>query len=133
MKRIEVSDEAYRRLKRESDDQSFSEAIADALDSDGRLEDVIGQQVLDPESGVTFEADTERPSDGSADSEDTRPKPQRSRRVTDSYPEPSLRWAATTGICSEPAACADPSARTSRPPSRSTWGARSRRTVRCDR
>jgi predicted CopG family antitoxin len=30
MKRIEVSDEAYRRLKRESDDQSFSEAIADA-------------------------------------------------------------------------------------------------------
>jgi predicted CopG family antitoxin len=71
MKRIEVSDEVYRRLERESGDRSFSEVIADALDSGGRLADVTGQQVLDPESGVTFEADIERPSDGPPDSKDS--------------------------------------------------------------
>ncbi|MYL66683.1 antitoxin VapB family protein [Halorubrum distributum] len=71
MKRIEVSDEVYHRLKREKGDRSFSEMIADALDGGGRLADVTGQQVLDPESSVPLEADTERPSDGSSDFEDT--------------------------------------------------------------
>jgi predicted CopG family antitoxin len=71
MKRIEVSDEVYRRLKREKGDRSFSEMIADALDGGEGLVDVTGQQILDPESGVLFEADIERPSDGTSDFEDT--------------------------------------------------------------
>ena len=71
MKRIEVSDEVYRRLKREKGARSFSELIADALDSDGRLADVTGQRILDSESAVPFEANTERPSDVTPDSEDT--------------------------------------------------------------
>ncbi|EMA63638.1 hypothetical protein C470_02675 [Halorubrum distributum JCM 13561] len=71
MKRIEVSDEVYRRLKREKGDRSFSEVIGDALDGGERLADVTGHQVLDPESAVPFEADAERPSDGTPDSEDT--------------------------------------------------------------
>ena len=71
MKRIEVSDEVYRRLDRERGDRRISEAIADALDSGGRLADVTGQQILDPESAVPFEAKTERPGDGTSDFEDT--------------------------------------------------------------
>ena len=71
MRRIEVSDEVYRRLKRESGNRSFSGVIADALDSGGRLADVTGQQVLDPGSGVLFEADIERPSDGPPNPEDS--------------------------------------------------------------
>jgi predicted CopG family antitoxin len=71
MKRIEISDKVYRRLKCEKGDRSFSEVVADALEEDGGLIDVTGQQALDPESAVPFEADTERPSDGILDSEDT--------------------------------------------------------------
>ncbi|TKX66481.1 hypothetical protein [Halorubrum sp. SP9] len=71
MKRIEVTDEEYRRLNRERADRSFSEAIADALDSGGSLAGVTGRQPLDPESAVPFEVDTERPGDGRSDSEET--------------------------------------------------------------
>jgi CO dehydrogenase/acetyl-CoA synthase beta subunit len=56
-KNIAISDEVYRRLKREKGDRSFSEVIAAKLDSGGQLADVTGQQVLDPGTyeGVTDE------------------------------------------------------------------------------
>jgi predicted CopG family antitoxin len=49
-KNIAISDEVYRRLKREKGDRSFSEVIAANLDRGGTLDDVTGQQVLDPET-----------------------------------------------------------------------------------
>lgn len=59
-KDIVISDDVYEKLKREKGDRSFSEVIADHLDSGGRLEDVAGQQVLDPDivESVTDDIDT---------------------------------------------------------------------------
>lgn len=45
-KNISISDDVYRRLKREKGDRSFSEVIADTLDECGALADVTGQQVF---------------------------------------------------------------------------------------
>ena len=66
-KNIAISDEVYRRLKREKGDRSFSEVIADTLDSGGGLTDVTGQQVLDPETYDDVDAEMERLSDGTLD------------------------------------------------------------------
>ena len=66
-KNIAISDEVYRRLKREKGDRSFSEVIADTLDSGGGLTDVTGQQVLDPETYNDVDAEMERLSDGTLD------------------------------------------------------------------
>ena len=63
-KNIAISDEVYRRLKREKGDRSFSEVIADTLDSGGGLTDVTGQQVLDPETYDDIDAEMERLSEG---------------------------------------------------------------------
>lgn len=49
-KNIAISDEVYRRLKREKGDRSFSELIAERLDEGGRLVDVTGQRILDRET-----------------------------------------------------------------------------------
>lgn len=46
-KNIAISDEVYERLKREKGDRSFSEVIAENLDTGGKIADVSGQQVLD--------------------------------------------------------------------------------------
>lgn len=63
-KNIAISDEVYRRLKREKGDRSFSEVIADTLDSGGGLTDVTGQQILDPETYDDVDAEMERLSEG---------------------------------------------------------------------
>jgi hypothetical protein len=47
-KNITISDEVYRRLKREKGDRSFSDVIAATLDSGGDIADVAGQEILDP-------------------------------------------------------------------------------------
>ena len=49
-KQITISDEVYRRLKREKGDRSFSEVIEEKLDSGGTLAEVSGQQVFDAET-----------------------------------------------------------------------------------
>ena len=66
-KNIAISDEVYRRLKREKGDRSFSEVIADTLDSGGGLADVTGQQILDPETYDDVDTEMERLSDGTLD------------------------------------------------------------------
>ena len=66
-KNIAISDEVYRRLKREKGDRSFSEVIADTLDSGEELTDVTGQQILDPETYDDVDAEMERLSDGTLD------------------------------------------------------------------
>ena len=49
-KNIAISDDVYERLKREKGDRSFSEVIEAKLESGGRLSDVTGNGVLDPET-----------------------------------------------------------------------------------
>lgn len=49
-KTIAISDDVYERLKREKGDRSFSEVIADHLDSGASLMDVTGQRALDPDA-----------------------------------------------------------------------------------
>ncbi|MCU4800331.1 hypothetical protein OB920_08100 [Halobacteria archaeon HArc-gm2] len=49
-KHIEIDDDVYRALKREKGDRSFSDVIRDRLDDDGKLADVTGASVLDPET-----------------------------------------------------------------------------------
>ena len=66
-KNISISDEVYRRLKREKGDRSFSDLIADTLDEGGQLADVTGQQVLDPETYAEVDAEIGRLSDGTLD------------------------------------------------------------------
>ena len=66
-KNISISDEVYRRLKREKGDRSFSELISDTLDEGGQLADVTGQQVLDPETYAKVDAEIGRLSDGTLD------------------------------------------------------------------
>jgi predicted CopG family antitoxin len=63
-KNITISDEVYRRLKREKGDRNFSEVIAAKLDSGGQLADVTGQQVLDPETYDEVTDEVGRLSDG---------------------------------------------------------------------
>lgn len=61
---ISISDDVYRRLKREKGDRSFSNLIADTLEEGGQLADVTGQRVLDPETYAEVDAEIERLSDG---------------------------------------------------------------------
>ena len=72
-KNISISDDVYRRLKREKGDRSFSELIADTLDEGGRLADVTGQQVLDPETYDEVDAEIGRLSDGTLERLTDRP------------------------------------------------------------
>jgi predicted CopG family antitoxin len=44
---ITISDDVYRTLVREKGDRSFSEVIADHLESDGQLADVAGLRIFD--------------------------------------------------------------------------------------
>lgn len=66
-KNISISDEVYRRLKREKGDRSFSELIAEKLDSGGQLADVTGQQVLEPDTYETVREEIDRLSEETMD------------------------------------------------------------------
>jgi len=46
-KNISISDDVYRKLKREKGDRSFSELIEERLERGGKLADVSGERVLD--------------------------------------------------------------------------------------
>jgi len=61
---IAVSDDVYRALKREKGDRSFSEVIADHLESGGKLDDVVGAGVLDREVQEDVREEVERMSEG---------------------------------------------------------------------
>jgi predicted CopG family antitoxin len=63
-KNISISDEVYRRLKREKGDRSFSEVIAAKLDGDGELAEVTGMQILEPETYEAVSEEIERLSEG---------------------------------------------------------------------
>ena len=63
-KNISISDEVYRRLKREKGDRSFSELIAERLAGGGRLADVTGQQILSDEVYAAVRQDIDALSDG---------------------------------------------------------------------
>jgi len=63
-KNIAISDEVYKRLKREKGDRSFSELIAERLDEGGRLADVTGQRILDREAAEEARNVIGRLSDG---------------------------------------------------------------------
>lgn len=49
-KQIAISDDVYRRLKREQGDRSFSEVIEEKLDSCGTLQAVSGQKLFDTDT-----------------------------------------------------------------------------------
>lgn len=50
-KNVSVSDDVYRRLKRERGDRSFGEVVAEKLDDGGEIADVTGQGIFDAETG----------------------------------------------------------------------------------
>jgi predicted CopG family antitoxin len=66
-KNIAISDDVYRRLKREKGDRSFSDVIAAHLESGGKLADVTGQQLFDAETAQQVKADIEALSEGTID------------------------------------------------------------------
>ena len=66
-KKISVSDDVYRRLKREKGDRSFSEVIAETLATGYRLSDVSGAGILDPETDADVADEIDRFSDGTMD------------------------------------------------------------------
>jgi len=66
-KNIAISDDVYRRLKREKGDRSFSEVIADKLDGGGEISDVTGQGIFDAETPDTVADEIERLSEGTMD------------------------------------------------------------------
>lgn len=63
-KNISISDEVYRKLKREKGERSFSEVIDDRLEESARIADVAGQGILDAESTESVSEDIEELSEG---------------------------------------------------------------------
>ena len=66
-KNIAISDEVYRRLKREKGDRSFSEVIEETLNAGGEIADVTGQGILDPETYGAVGDEIDRLSGGTVD------------------------------------------------------------------
>lgn len=66
-KRISVSEDGYRRLKREKGDRSFSEVIAEKLAAGSGLSEVSGAGILDPETNPDVADEIDRLSDGTMD------------------------------------------------------------------
>jgi predicted CopG family antitoxin len=63
-KNIAISDDVYRRLKREKGDRSFSEVIEAHLDSGGKLADVSGQRIFDADTAAAVKDDITTLSEG---------------------------------------------------------------------
>jgi predicted CopG family antitoxin len=63
-KNIAISDDVYRRLKREKGDRSFSEVIEAHLESGGKLADVAGQQIFDADTAAAVKEDIATLSEG---------------------------------------------------------------------
>lgn len=63
-KNIAISDDVYRELKREKGDRSFSDVIRDHLESQRKLADVTGANVLDRETHDAVKDDIEQLSRG---------------------------------------------------------------------
>ena len=63
-KNIAISDDVYRRLKREKGDRSFSEVIAEKLDGGGEIADVTGQGIFDAETPDDVADEIEQLSEG---------------------------------------------------------------------
>mgnify|MGYP002761295552 FL=1 len=66
-KNISISDDVYRRLKREKGDRSFSEVIAQKLDGGSEISDVTGQGIFDAETRDKVTDEIERLSEGTMD------------------------------------------------------------------
>ncbi|MFW5978204.1 MAG: antitoxin VapB family protein [Halohasta sp.] len=63
-KNIAISDDVYRKLKREKGDRSFSDVIRDHLDDNRTLQDVTGAGIFGEESYEMIKADIEELSRG---------------------------------------------------------------------
>lgn len=63
-KNISVADDVYEALKRRKRGRSFSETIREALEAGGRISDVVGQQVLPPDTLETAKDEVEGLSQG---------------------------------------------------------------------
>ncbi|PSP82767.1 hypothetical protein BRC96_11215 [Halobacteriales archaeon QS_6_64_34] len=63
-KNIAISDDVYRRLKREKGDRSFSEVIAEKLDGGGEIADVTGQGIFDAKTPDDVADEIEQLSEG---------------------------------------------------------------------
>lgn len=66
-KNISISDEVYRKLKREKGDRSFSELLEDRLETSGKLTDVTGQQIFDDDAYEAVKTDVRELSEGTLD------------------------------------------------------------------
>jgi predicted CopG family antitoxin len=66
-KNISISDEVYRKLKREKGDRSFSELLEDRLEASGKLADVTGQRIFDDDACETVKTDVRELSEGTFD------------------------------------------------------------------
>ncbi|WP_299263685.1 antitoxin VapB family protein [Halorientalis sp.] len=66
-KNISISDEVYRKLKREKGERSFSEVIEDRLESGGKLADVAGQRIFEEGTHEEVKDDIGQLSEGTLD------------------------------------------------------------------
>lgn len=66
-KNISISDDVYRKLKREKGDRSFSEVIEEHLETGGKLADVTGQEIFEERTHERVKEDIGRLSEGTLD------------------------------------------------------------------
>lgn len=66
-KNIGIADDVYERLKREKGDRSFSEVIADLLETGTTLSDVTGQEIFTADTAESVTEDIETLSDRTLD------------------------------------------------------------------